>query len=540
MNLKRLLALILAFALVAAACGDDDDGTAEEPDSAPTATSSSDDSAPEPTASGDGGASDDDTAPSSDTSASDDTGTSDDSGASGTAGLTGDAWFAAAAAPYAGITIRGISESTPPSNYAAENLAAQFEEVTGITVELETTDWGSMRENALRDMDAGTGIYDFIYIEQDIVYADLARNFLVSVTGALRDNPDLASPDFSESDFTTFAQNFVNPDDGELYAVPMEAFIKPYLYRTDLFEDPAIKAAFQSEYGYPLAPATTFDQYNDISEFFTAYGEENGLELWGTTVQATTSHVASFYEFFESVAPTRGVYNWGITDDYKADVANGGAMNSSAAVAALAYWVGLVKNAPPESTSSTWDEVASTFAAGRAAQGLVYGENAAWIATDSDRSSVVGNVGVALPPVANGVMADAESGAGYIGYFDGGAFAIPVSSNNHEATLLWLQYIGQPSVQPEWAAAGARVVHDATYDAPEVIAQDQATNGYYTLMREQGRLFRGAPEFPFHAQVRDVIAPFIWDAILGNITAREALDGAAKAAEEELVNLGYG
>lgn len=509
MNLKRLPAIFLALALIAAGCGDDDDA-AEEAATATTAAPTT--AAPEP-----------EPEPEPDM-----------------ADLTGDDWFAAAAAPYAGTTISGISESTPPSNYAAENLAAQFEAVTGIKVELETTDWGSMRENALRDMEAGTGLYDFIYIEQDIVYADLARDFLVSVTGAIRDNPDLASPDFSEDDFTTFAQNFVNPEDGELYAVPMEAFIKPYLYRTDLFEDASIQAAFESEYGYPLAPATTFDQYNDIAAFFTAYGAENGLELWGTTVQATTSHVASFYEFFESVAPTRGVYNWGITDDYQATVANGGAMNSPEAVAALAYWVGLVENAPPESTSSTWDEVASTFAAGRAAQGLVYGENAAWIATDSDRSQVVGNVGVALPPVADGVMADAESGAGYIGYFDGGAFAMPVSSNNQEATLLWLQYIGQPSVQPEWAAAGARVVHDATYDSPEVVAQDQATNGYYTLMREEGRLFRGAPEFPFHAQVRDVIAPFIYEAILGNISAQEALDGAAEAAEEELVNLGYG
>ena len=69
---------------------------------------------------------------------------------------------------------------------------------------------------------------------------------------------------------------------------------------------------------------------------------------------------------------------------------------------ALTCWVGLLKDAPPEATSSTWDEVAATFAAGRAAQGWVYGENAAWIATDASRSKVVGNVGVALPPTDEG------------------------------------------------------------------------------------------------------------------------------------------
>lgn len=505
----------MALSLIAAACGSDDESSASGDDAAgEEGNSDSDDSATE----------DDEPAPEQ---------------SDNLAGLTGDDWFAEAAKPYAGVTIAGISESTPPSNYAAEELAAQFEAVTGITVELETTDWGSMRDRALRDMEANTGLFDFIYIEQDIVYADLSRDFLVSVTGALRDNPDLVSPDFSEGDFTTFAENFINPDDGELYAVPMEAFIKPYLYRTDLFGDADIQAAFEAEYGYPLAPATTFEQYNEISDFFTAYGQDNNLELWGTTVQASTSHVASFYEYFESVAPSFGVYDWGLDAELDADVANGGSMNSPEAIAALEFWLGHVENAPPESTSSTWDEVASTFAAGRAAQGLVYGENAAWIATDSTRSDVTGNVGVALPPVADGVIAQAESGEGYIGYFDGGAFAMPVGSENQEAALLWLQYIGQPSVQADWAVAGARVVHDATYDDPAVQAQDEATQGYYTLMRDEGRLFRGAPEFPFHAQVRDVVAPFIWDAILGNISAEEALNGAADAANEELVSLGF-
>jgi multiple sugar transport system substrate-binding protein len=120
------------------------------------------------------------------------------------------------------------------------------------------------------------------------------------------------------------------------------------------------------------------------------------MELWGTTVQGATGHSSSFYEFFESIAPTFGVYNWGINqENWKATVENGGEMNSDAAKAALAFWVGLLADAPPEATASTWDEVAASFAAGRAAQGWVYGENAAWIATDPERSKVVGNVGVA-------------------------------------------------------------------------------------------------------------------------------------------------
>ena len=215
----------------------------------------------------------------------------------------------------------------------------------------------------------------------------------------------------------------------------MEAFIKPYLYRKDLFDDPEIQAAFKAKYGRDLAPATTHAEYQDIADFFTQWGKDNNMELWGSTVQAHTGHASSLYEFVETIAPTFGVYNWGINlDNCKACVANGGQMNSDKAKAALKFWVGLLKDAPPESTSSTWDEVAATFAAGRAAQGWVYGENTVWIATDPTRSKVVGKVGVALPPTEPGVMDDAKAGKGYIGYYDGGAFGIPISSKNKECT----------------------------------------------------------------------------------------------------------
>ncbi len=449
-------------------------------------------------------------------------------------------WWADAAAPYAGATIRGVSESTPPSNYVADVLAAQFTELTGINVEFETTSWDQMYSKAINDMEANTGIYDFVYIEQDIIYSYLAQDYLVNLTQFAADNPDLAYEGYDESEFTSFADYFKNAD-GDLFGVPMEAFVKVYLYRKDLFENADIMAAFEEAYGYPLAPAESFDQYRDNAEFFTGYGESMDMDLWGTTVQGSTGHPASTYEFLESIGPSFGLYNWGINlDAGSAMSANGGALDGDTAVEALTFWLSMLEFAPPEATSSTWDEVASTFAAGRAAQGWVYGENAAWIATDESRSAVTGNVGVRLPVTAEGVIDAAEMGDGYIGYYDGGAFGIPHSSRNKEATLLWLQFIGQQSVQAEWAAAGARITHTATFDDPLIAEQDAKVDGYYTLLEEQGPLFAGAPPFPFHAQVREVIDPFIQRAILGELSPAEALSQAAAAVDEELDRLGYG
>jgi multiple sugar transport system substrate-binding protein len=377
-----------------------------------------------------------------------------------------------------------------------------------------------MYDKAIKDMEAGTGIYDMVYIEQDIIYAYLSRHFLVDFTKTLKDNPNLKAPTYDEANFTSFANNF--KENGDLFGLPMEAFIKIYLYRTDMFNDPEVKAAFKAQYGHDLAPATTHEEYTNIAEFFTKWGKDHKMELWGATAQAHTGHPASWYEFFESVAPTFGVYNWGINakENYGASVANGGQMNNDKAKAAMKWWLHLRDIAPPESSQSTWNEVAATFAAGRAAQGLVYGENAAWIASDATQSKVVGNVGVALPPLSKGVMEDAESGKGYVGYYDGGAFGLPVTSKNKEASLLFLQYIGQDSVQPDWAVAAPRITNTATYDDPKVLEMDKKLNGYYTMLKNDGRLFQGAPPYPFHAQVREATAPIFYKILTGERVSR--------------------
>jgi multiple sugar transport system substrate-binding protein len=449
-----------------------------------------------------------------------------------------DAWWKKAGKPYKGTVLQGITENTPPGNFAASVLAKDFEKLTGIKVRLENTSWDAMYDKAIKDMEANSGIYDFVYIEQDIVYSYLDRDFLVNISKELASNPGLVAPGVSMEDFTTFIDYFKNSD-GDVFGIPMEAFIKVYLYRKDLFEAADAKAAFRSQYGYGLAPATTFGQWRDNAEFFTGYCAEKGMQCWGTTVQGHTGHPASTYEFLESIAPSFGLYNWGVSKDYHSCVKGGGQLNGGRAKAALNFWTQLLPFAPPEALQSTWSEVGASFAAGRAAQGWVYGENAAWIATDSEKSAVVGKVGVRLPPTAEGVMQQAASGNGYIGYFDGGAYGIPHSSKNRKATMLWLQYISQNEVQADWAIAGGRITHKATYADPKVVAVDAKSDGYFTLMRDTGYLFAGAPEFPFHGAGRGAIDPFIYKALAGEITPEDALDGACQALDKVMKKLGY-
>ena len=117
---------------------------------------------------------------------------------------------------------------------------------------------------------------------------------------------------------------------------------------------------------------------------------------------------------------------------------------------------------------------------------------------------MAGKISVALPPVTEKALADAKSGAGYIGYYDGGALGIPHSSKNKESDWLFAQWVARKEWQGEFAKLGTRVVRNSTFEDPIVIELDPQMGNYFTFLKEQGPLFRGAPALPMHRPLNDL------------------------------------
>ena len=99
--------------------------------------------------------------------------------------------------------------------------------------------------------------------------------------------------------------------------------------------------------------------------------------------------------------------------------------------------------------------------------------------------------------------------------------------------MLWLQYLGQNEVQADWAIAGGRITHKATYSDPK-FAVDAKADAYFTLMR-YCHLFVGAPPSISWSR-KAAIDPFIFKALAGELTPEEALDQAAAAVDEPMKN----
>ncbi len=447
-------------------------------------------------------------------------------------------WWKQAAAPYKGSTIRGISENSTASKIIAKIAAKEFEELTGITVEFEPTMLDDMYNKALNDIQAGRGIYDFVYLEQDIVNMYLAQGWLVNLSQLMNFNRELVYEAFGLEDFTNFIDHFKD-EKGDIYGIPFEAFLKIYVYRKDLFEDAAVQKAFQAQYGQSLHPPATWDEYERIAEFFTRWGREHGIELYGHTAQAK-NYTSLACEMEESIWPSWGIWNWGLNlENWRASSVHGGTLDTKRAIQALKWYVNMLRYAPPDVRTYTWDEAAESVASGQVAQGLLYGENVIWIATDASLSQVTGKIGVSLPPALPEVMHEAKTGKEYIGYYDGAAFGIPVSSRNKEAALLFLQFVTRKEWGPEFAAKAGRVVRQSTFDSPLIQELDQKIDGYYTLLQEAEQLFAGAPEFPMHLLLRKIQLKWIAKAVAGEMTAEEACNTMAEDIDDTLEALGY-
>jgi multiple sugar transport system substrate-binding protein len=74
--------------------------------------------------------------------------------------------------------------------------------------------------------------------------------------------------------------------DGTFRGMPAWTNSEILFYRKDLFEDPVEQAAFEQEYGYPLAVPTTWDEFTDAAVFFTRDTNGDGsVDLYGTDVK---------------------------------------------------------------------------------------------------------------------------------------------------------------------------------------------------------------------------------------------------------------
>ncbi|MEO1105407.1 MAG: extracellular solute-binding protein, partial [Pseudomonadota bacterium] len=175
-----------------------------------------------------------------------------------------------AAKQYAGETITVTWEAglqaLDPLNFSGP----KWEELTGVKVEVVEIPISELFTKTVAEHRAGTGAYDLLNVVPawmpDLVNAGVLAPLdeYVDKYGYREELQDIA-PTYRDNQMTVGGKIYGLPDDGDVLIL---------YYRTDLFGDEAHQAAFSEKYGYDLAPPTTWEEFYDISAYFSeALGE---------------------------------------------------------------------------------------------------------------------------------------------------------------------------------------------------------------------------------------------------------------------------
>ncbi len=412
---------------------------------------------------------------------------------------------------FAGTELNILAEATLNSDIIAE-LAPEFTAMTGIEVTIETAPFAQLVQRATLDFSTSQGDFDVVSIPYDYLGAYAGSGYLEEITPLIEENADRVSDDFNQEDLISGLWDTAALWDGKYYGMPSNSAVTMMLYRSDLLEDESEKAAFQERYGYELAPATTWDQYRDIAEFFTrGAGEQVAGEtltdpLYGVTI-AGKRHEAAVFEWINYADSFGG----GILSPEGELV-----VDSPESVESLEYMGSLGEFAPPGYTSATWDEVTAQLQQGVAVQAISWGDTAGAM-EDPEQSAVVGKMAYGDVPVLN----DGDDPHALHGAW---TYGISTQAIDADAAYLFVAWALSAPVQKKIGELGGVPATRSAFEDPELVAALPSWPQQLSSLENALARPRNA-EWP---QMLDQLMLQVSNALVGEATPEKALGDAQR------------
>ncbi|CAN1512069.1 UgpB ABC-type sugar transport system, periplasmic component [Paracoccaceae bacterium] len=321
------------------------------------------------------------------------------------------------------------------------------------------------------------------------------------------------------ADFVPLAisQSTVND---RLVQLPRHSDVSNLFYQKSLYEDEANKTGFKEKYGYDLAPPETWNQVKDQAIFFSNPPDFYGFQFVGKDEAVN----GRFYEMLVANGGAMFDENWNPT------------FNSAAGVEALQFFVDLyeAKAVPVGVPNYTWDDTGLGFASGSIALNLDWGGWSTFF-NDPANSKVAGNVGLVRAPMGSGGKRTGWSGSH--------SFSITEGCDNKEAAASFLTFL--TSYDNQMVEARKGLLPTRTQVWVDAIAEFEGAGNAFSaevMKTFQTSMAEDAftpPLIPEWIEVSNVMWPKLQAAIVGDMTAQEALDAAQAEAAVIMSDAGY-
>lgn len=408
-----------------------------------------------------------------------------------------------AAAPYKGTTIRTIGEALPPLE-AMNKMKGKFEEITGIKVVIEMYEHSEAVNKVMLDLNSKRGRYDFILQPHRELGRFVENGHLTTIEKFMND-AKLRDPGFKpEEVLYQGLWKEISWYGGKAYGFPFTALTMYMWYRQDLLDDPQERAGFKAKYGYDLKPASTWQEYTDISEWFTR--PEEGF--YGTAIQGKR-HEALWYEWLNFL------YSFG---GDMMEVSTGSEcgpiiVNSPQAIAATEYYKSLMAYSPPDTLNYFWDDVMALMQQEKVYQMIMWNDATYAVAEDASQSKVAGRMGFDIVPQGEG---------GKTGQVEGWTYLIPNYAEDKEAAYLFIQWMMGYDQQLEQHMNGGATARPDVYASAEV-----QKISYSKASMDTNAVSIPKPTIPESPEITDLLVRELSNFLIGKKSAKEALDTSA-------------
>ncbi len=420
------------------------------------------------------------------------------------------AWLKDVGSKFKGTKIRYTTEATPPS-VVLDKIKKEFIDLTGIDVEIEIVPLEQVLAKATQDVQGKLGTYDLYYLDQSWM-ATFAPDVFDPIA-YYKDKPDLAMPGFDWDDFSKPLVEGLTLIDGKWTGIPFDIPIFITMYRKDILEK------------HKIAPPKTVEEYTAAVKMITEAEKANGM--YGTGLQAKSGHYSLECDW------TQAVWNEGGSIFTKDKKFSG---NDEAGIRGLKWYQEMLKNAPANSTASTWDGQFQMMVSGQVALVNTWDED--FPGMDADDSKVKGLWEPLHPIVGKPLRKAADAGFGEIpnnGHQGGSNLSLSKYSKNPDAAWIFMQWACSKDIMTRCTLAGGFApMRLSSFSDPRVKAKavvGAGTTRHLDVVKWTiDNAMASEPDMPLWAGFANNEIPVG----LGKLLTGQAYDGDAKKCMDDI------
>ena len=430
---------------------------------------------------------------------------------------------------FSGETLTVFTETGPTIAGPVAMSVEGFKKLTGANVNLITAPFSDLYTKTMADFVTGGSEYDVI-LNPSSWLGDYAP-YIVDLTSMIQHDASLDWSDVIYKKNATYG--------GRLLAMPMDGDNQLQYWRRDIIGNKSIGAAFQKEFGKPLAPPATWDDFIDIARFFAdgKYGVYGAGLAYQHGGQAFWYYMSCCVAYCTAPGEKGGLFF---------DPTNlKPLINDAGHLQGLENYAELVKYGPPGMINFDDNDIRQGFASGSTVLAIDW-DDAAIIGELQKGSKIRGKIGSALLPGTSRVWnyrtekwetTPTLNRPAWLA-FGGWQGTIPKTTHNVALAYKYLSYQASPAFSLKMVTTPNTGMNPWRYSqfrnvaAWEKVGYPQPDLGIYLKAMETSDLSPSAVQdmrLPGAADFQDATEVGTSQAVAGEVKPQAALDGIARS-----------